>query len=236
MSSQILAHQITADLGARIVQGVFPPGHVLRITDLEAEFDVSRTAVREAIKQLESLRLVTSRRRVGIEVTQSAEWSLLSPDVLEWQLDGPHHVETLKMIGEVRRGVEPTAAALAAVRATRNERKKLLGLIIDMEATAHSGDLVAFLRHDIDFHHTILTASRNPMLASLAYIIEHALSGRTRQGLMPEHPRSEPLGWHRDLAIAIADGDAERAEETAMAIVEEAVTGVEDEAKRPRAS
>lgn len=234
MAPQLLAEHVVTTLGSEIVNELKPAGTILRIEDLEERFGVSRTVVREAVKQLESLRLVTSRRRVGIEVAASTEWSLLSPDVIRWRLAGARRVEALTSIGELRRGVEPLAAALAARRATVEQRKLIMTSSIDMAHLGPEGDLMEFMKADVIFHTTILQASQNPMLASLAYIVDEALTGRTKQGLMPDRPKPEAVAWHSAVARAITDADPIAAEQAMRNIVEEAIGGVGEVAELRR--
>ena len=55
-------------LGAAMVSGRLPAGHVLTLDGVGAEHGVSRSVAREAIRVLESMGMVASRRRVGITI------------------------------------------------------------------------------------------------------------------------------------------------------------------------
>ena len=68
MVQERLTSTVANAVGARIVGGEFRPGDSMRLDELEAEFGVSRSVSREAVKILESLGLVRSRRRVGVIV------------------------------------------------------------------------------------------------------------------------------------------------------------------------
>jgi GntR family galactonate operon transcriptional repressor len=85
---------------------------------LEIRFGASRSVVRDAVKILVSKGLVT----VGTPVRPRSDWSLLDQDVLgSMSSDGLAH-EMLLAPGETRQIVEPAAAALAAERATAEDR------------------------------------------------------------------------------------------------------------------
>src|SRR6476620_9435378 len=75
-------------LGASIVSGEAAPGSVLRIEQLEDRYAVSRSVVREAIRVLESMGLVESRRRVGVTVRPRGSWTVFDPRIIRWRLDG----------------------------------------------------------------------------------------------------------------------------------------------------
>lgn len=222
-----LTQQVIEVLGARIIGGELRPGAVLGLEPLAQEFDVSRPVVREAVKVLESHQLVRSRRRVGIQVRPETDWNALSPFVLRCRLAGPQRAEQLVSISQLRRGVEPLAAALASVNATAAQRHALAAAAMGMTTTGIAlgdvkPDLEAYLEYDKDFHRTLLIASANPLMASLAYIVEEVLSARTHHRLMPAIPNPDAVRWHREVADAVAVGDAARAEDRMRRIVDEA--------------
>ncbi|MEV4187473.1 GntR family transcriptional regulator, partial [Streptosporangium canum] len=97
-----------------IASGGLAAGQVLTIEELELRFGVSRSVIRETIRVLESMGLVSSRRRVGVTVAARTEWNLFDPRIIRWRLAGEGRGEQLRSLGELRRGVEPVAAALAA--------------------------------------------------------------------------------------------------------------------------
>ncbi|OYO10945.1 GntR family transcriptional regulator [Enemella evansiae] len=224
MSPTPLTEQIAGVLGARIINGELEAGEVLRLELLGTEFGVSRTVVREAVKVLESHNLVTSRRRVGVRVLPATEWNALSPFVLQHQLAGPYRLDQLQAISQLRRGVEPVAAALAAERASADQRTELVDSATAMEAA--NGDLDSYLDHDIRFHSTLLQASANPLMMALSGIVTEVLTARHHYELMPPEPTAAARRLHVEVARAVAAGDAGTAERAMREIVEEAWSGV----------
>ena len=79
-------------------------------------FDVSRSAVREAIKMLMAKSLLSSRPKVGSWVEPRDRWNLLDRDVLAWYAASPDREGFLKTVQEFRYIIEPEATALAAER------------------------------------------------------------------------------------------------------------------------
>ena len=78
-----LAHRI----GMQILRGELPAGAALPSEDVwSAKLDVSRTALREAIKVLAAKGLIESRPRTGARVCARERWNFLDPDVLAWRL------------------------------------------------------------------------------------------------------------------------------------------------------
>src|ERR1700730_9600386 len=113
MEIQGLPGRLLAGLGPAIASGEIPEGAVLRSEELEERFGVSRTVVREAIRILESMRLVESRRRVGITVQPKSSWDVFDPLVIRWRLAGADRPAQLRSLGSLRGAVEQAGAALA---------------------------------------------------------------------------------------------------------------------------
>ncbi|MEV6211923.1 FCD domain-containing protein [Kitasatospora sp. NPDC051914] len=219
MEIQGLPGQLLAELGPAIASGEIPAGAVLRTEELEQRFRVSRTVVREAVRVLESMRMVAPRRRVGITVRPKAEWDVFDPLVIRWRLAGADRAAQLRSLGSLRVAVEPAAAALAAVHASDDDRRELSALAVELTVTARAADLETFLEHDIAFHAIVLRASGNEMFAHLKDTVGAVLTGRTEHRLMPHQPRPYAVQLHREVAEAICAGDAELAERAMRTIV-----------------
>lgn len=218
-SGQGLHGRVLAELGPAIASGEYANGAVLRIEELEQRFGVSRTVVREAVRVLESMRLVSSRRRVGVTVRPKPEWNLYDPLVIRWRLAGPDRADQLRSLTQLRSAVEPVAAAGAATHASAEQCGALTGLVIKLATTAKAKDLETFLRHDIAFHRLVLDASGNEMFARLGDVVAEVLAGRTHHHLMPAQPAAEALRLHAEVAEAVQSGEPERAESAMRDIV-----------------
>lgn len=101
-------------LGRRVVAD---PGLTLSPDEIGAEFGVSRTVVRETLRVLEAKGLVSARPNVGTRVRPRTDWNLFDPQVIDWRLHGPQRADQMRELLELRAGVEPMAARLAAERA-----------------------------------------------------------------------------------------------------------------------
>lgn len=223
-----LHHRVLARVGDDLAHGRIGAGDVMSMEQIEERYTVSRTVVREVVKVLESIGVATSRRRVGVTFQPESEWEALSPVVIHWRLEGPRRLAQLREVSELRRGIEPQAAWLAAQRADAQEARALRDAAQGMADTGPTGDLQAYLGHDIDFHHALLTASGNALLASFAPFVVEALRGRTDHDLMPEIPEQQAIDWHLEVATAVTDGRPELAEEAMRRIVTEAQQAMEE--------
>ena len=219
-------------LGRQVVSGELAPGTVLRIDQLDERYGVSRSVVREAVRVLDSMGLVEARKRLGVRVLPSTSWNVFDPRVIRWRLDGPGREGQLLSLGELRRGVEPVAAELAAANATPQQCGAMTGAVVQMAVHAKSGDLEAYLQADQLFHATLLAASGNEMLAALAGVVGEVLAGRTHHDLMPATPNPVAVRLHGDVAEAVQSGDGAAASAAMQAIIAEA----SDALREPEAS
>jgi len=214
--------------GWDIVSGALPPGSRIVAEEAAEQLGVSRTVVREAVRVLESMGLITVRRRVGITVLSPDHWNPFDPNIIRWRLASRDRLDHLQYLSELRSAIEPLAARLAAIRATPGHCGALTAAVIGMSATAKAADHAEYLGHDIDFHRTLLLASANPMLAGLSEVVAEVLAGRTRHSLMPHVADPEAVRLHGVVASSIQAGDPEGAEEAMRSIVAETATAIRE--------
>ncbi|GAA5217793.1 MULTISPECIES: FadR/GntR family transcriptional regulator [Streptomyces] len=199
-------------LGPAITAGEYPAGSVLRTDELAQRFEVSRSVMREAVRVLESMHLVESRRRVGVTVLPECEWNVYDPQVIRWRLAGSERPRQLRSLTVLRSAVEPVAAGLAARHATSEQCAELTECALGMVANSRGHKLEAYLFHDVAFHRVILTASGNEMFARLGGVVAEVLAGRTHHDVMFEDPDPAAVTLHVQVAEAVRARDAERAE------------------------
>ncbi|WP_424184446.1 FadR/GntR family transcriptional regulator [Actinokineospora sp. G85] len=221
-----LPAQLLATLGTAIVNGDLPPGAVVRTEEVERTHGVSRTVVREALRVLEAIGLVSSRRRVGITVLGRDEWNLLDPLVIRWRLAGPHRAEQLRSLNALRAAVEPMAARLAAHVATPDSAAELTRLAVSLRASAH--DREVFSGHEIAFHQHVLAMSGNEMFAKLADVLAEVGTHH--------HPDVAAVELRSRVAACVARGDGPGAETAMRAIVDQAGAEPLGATPRPRPS
>ncbi|MBC8158441.1 MAG: FadR family transcriptional regulator [Alphaproteobacteria bacterium] len=171
--------QIVHDIGRRIATGEIKPGQSLPSEEsLCLEMDVSRTALREAMKVLGAKGMIESRPRRGITVLERENWNALDPDVLSWAHGGSPDADYMHKLVEVRRIVEPAAAELAAKRATDGELAAIQKAFDDMARQVD--DIDAFIAADLESHAAIISASHNEFLRPVANVICAAMLSSLR--------------------------------------------------------
>jgi DNA-binding FadR family transcriptional regulator len=215
--------RVLDELGTAICSGEMGAGDLLYIDDLAERYSVSRSVVREALRVLSSMGMVTSRRRVGTQICPAAAWNVFDPHVIRWRLASRQRNAQLRSMTELRTAVEPLAARLAAERSSADAGSDLVSTAAKMWAAGQSGDQETFLRLDIDFHRQVLAGSGNDMFMKLHELVAEVLAGRTHHGLMPRYPDEEALRLHADVAQAIQRRDGARAQEAMVRIMQQAL-------------
>jgi DNA-binding FadR family transcriptional regulator len=203
--------QVLDQLGADICSGRMPAGAVITLEEIERKYDVSRSVGRETVRVLESMRLVISRRRVGIVVLPPDEWNLFDPRVIRWRMESPDRADQVDALTELRIAIEPEAARLATTRATAQQAAELVGIAGRMWAASEEGDRERFLELDVQFHSLVLASSGNPMFRQLESLVSEILTGWLAHGLGPQHPHPAALSQHAAVANAIQARNSDEA-------------------------
>jgi DNA-binding FadR family transcriptional regulator len=219
-------------VGARIIDGGLAAGAVLTLERLSREYAVSVSVAREVVRVLESMGMVSSRRRVGVTVLDRTGWNVFDPRLIRWRLAGPDRAGQLQSLSQLRRGFEPVAAALAAEHATSEQCGELATAVSNMVVHAHSGDLEAYLQADIAFHQALLESCGNEMFRSMAAVVAEVLTGRTHHGLMPDRPNPEAIALHDQVARAVRTGNAAEAERAMRELIDEAAAAMREELRK----
>lgn len=208
-SHRSLHGQVVHELGERILRGDYPPETNLpNEEELATAMEVSRTALREAVKVLTAKGLIESRPKVGTRVRPRLAWNMLDPDVLAWHCATMKSGLFAKNLLEMREIIEPAAAGLAA----RNRTPEQLDLIeTAFSGMAKSGNLDEWVAADLQFHKAILHATGNELLAPLASLIETALETLFTFSARNTDDHKYSLPDHEKVLLAIQKQDEAQA-------------------------
>ena len=214
---------IAHDLAVEIVSGRLGPGQVLPSEEeLSAKLSVSRTAYREATKILAAKGLIESRPRTGTRVAPRAAWNLLDPDVLAWHFEAEPSPSFITALYELRRILEPNAAALAAARRTDDDVTVLQEALLAM--TSAPSESAEAQDADVRFHAAILNAAGNEAVRALSSAVAATIAWSVRvkaSGLPSALKEAEPR--HRAVLDAIKRRDPEGARHALTALVDAAL-------------
>lgn len=150
-----LAEEVRKTLYDEILAGTLPPGTRLDEVSLAERFGVSRTPIREALREMVSTGLAEHHHRRGVFVSQ----------VPAAQLD-----EMFDFAAEL----EATCARLAASNMTLTERDALMALHLESHQHVTTGDVNAYDDANMAFHGALFAGSHN------RYLQEATLQARSR--------------------------------------------------------
>ncbi len=198
--------EVLARLREMILAAKYEPGAQLPSErDIAAQLKVGRPAVREAIKALCMLDVLESRRGAGTFVRSLSGLNGDWPNQLTTTDLGFDMLELL----EVRRMMEPPAAALAAARATQSQLHEIRRSLEAQETRPNDRDVAS--KEDYLFHDAIIRAAGNRVLYDISRVLSPLLikSRSITGGSAPDFERM--LRTHRLIYEAIRRGDPETA-------------------------
>lgn len=200
-------------LSGELSQGTIIPGEM----ELCEQFGVSRTALREAIKLLNSKGLLESRPKIGTRVREREHWNFLDSQLLEW-MTGLEDTEIVyKEFLSLRRAIEPEAAALAARNATAEQRIQLSETFQKMSDIASGFDPEGWIDVDLEFHRLVFLSTGNSFYLPFANVLRTMFLG------FIEHSSAEGgtcFKQHRAIYDAIMAGNADKARTANMELLE----------------
>jgi DNA-binding GntR family transcriptional regulator len=201
-SGQALVDEIASRIRRQIMEGDIPIGAQLRQAALAAEFGVSRTPVREALRQLQSGGLIT------VVPNRGAVVHIPSP----WDVRAAH---------EVRAELEGLAAERAATRISDDQLDRLRKAQETMRKASEkprprrtAGPAATTVAND-EIHTTIHEAARNPWLTKMIVQINESFPRNVLSLVLAENPvaRRENVRQHDEIIDALAAGDGVGARE-----------------------
>ncbi|MCE6998557.1 FadR family transcriptional regulator [Saccharothrix sp. S26] len=208
-----LTDEAIAKIRSMIQSGELPPGTRLPPEpQLAVEMGLSRSGVREAVKVLESARVLDVRRGDGTYVTSLAPRLLLEGVGVAVEL---LQDDTLLEVMEVRRLLEPLATGLAAVRMPERDLDELAKILDDMRAAQDDAELL--IQYDTAFHRTVVAATGNETLASLLEgLSSRTVRARVWRGLIEGNAAHITLAEHEGIYQALRSRDQLLAQASAM--------------------
>jgi DNA-binding GntR family transcriptional regulator len=186
------AERIRVSLADAIVRGELGPGVALDETTIAERFQVSRTPVREAIRQLEAIGFAEARPHRGAVV--------------------PHFTpEKLNDMFTVMAEMEALCARYAATHITAAERKELLARHESCAEAARMGDVEAYYARNLDFHDAVYRASHNQYLVEVTLGVRNRLAPFRKLQFEGLGRLAHSLSEHDAILQAIFRGDGEGA-------------------------
>lgn len=204
-SKEDLTHLLILRFQQMLSEGVLKPGTKLPPErELAAYFKVARSSLRQALKVLEMIGVITQRIGDGSYLNQDASSVLSVPMEFLFLLDGI----SIEELTELRILIEPALAAKAAERANADDIVLLRQSVKNLENSKQ--DRIKLISSDLLFHKVIFEASGNRLMGRLFHTIHRAMLDMmmfTSQIVDLEHT----VAFHKPILAAIEKRDAAQA-------------------------
>ncbi|MBP5224831.1 MAG: GntR family transcriptional regulator [Lachnospiraceae bacterium] len=188
-----IREQVYRILRDEICQGVYPAGYWLQEAELTEHLQVSRSPVREAMRQLVSDGLLIEIPNKGVFVKKFT-------------------IKDIEEIYDLRVLLESYAIYHSAGHMTTSRTEKLLSLLEAFETTYKTGDREAYTAVDEDLHTSIVRFTDNSLVNDI-YERVHSMNQQFRvMSLMDERRFRESLDEHRAIIHALVTGDVHTAD------------------------
>lgn len=187
-----LSTKIFKTLRDKIVFMDYPPGMGLSEKELCKVFKVSRTPLREAIRRLEDMKLVTVIPRYGTYVSQV-------------------EINEIRCAFEVKIKLEGLAGEVAAKRITADKLEELHSLIERAEGLLKEERSRALIEIDTTFHEIIYQSTQNPILQEILINLQSRCARLWNSALSESIPIPQVIGQLREIYLALKKRDSEKA-------------------------
>ncbi|WP_127145801.1 GntR family transcriptional regulator [Pelagibacterium montanilacus] len=189
---QTATERIRATLADAIVRGEIAQGVTLDEASLAEKFAVSRTPVREAIRQLEAIGFAEARPHRGAVVPN------FTPERL---------TEMFAVMAEL----EALCARFAAERATDDEKRALREAHDACAHSARQGDIDVYYQTNLDFHEAVYAISHNSFLAEVTLSVRNRVSPFRKAQFRSFNRLMKSVEEHARVVDAILCGDPDGA-------------------------
>jgi GntR family transcriptional repressor for pyruvate dehydrogenase complex len=190
-----------------LIKGDLKPGDRLPPEpELAIQFGVSRASLREALKTLCCLGVLTARKRGGTFVAAAGSQLMLDPLIFNLIIENgsKDHLFELRVLLEV------DAVELMIKKATEEDLLLLAQDLDRFAALLPDGDLKALTQLDYQFHLRLSQIAKNPYFNRINQVVTQLYADPIEKALKQMGP-SQVLASHRELYQAIVDRDLLRA-------------------------
>ena len=206
-----LSDIVSKTIANLILEGDLKPGDKIPSeSELRVKLGIGRTSVREGIRQLEAIGILTSRQGYGV-ILNKVTLSMLFPVNQKIPLSDFMTLSKKEIIDlmDLRLLIELDACRLAAMHIKSEGLAKLHALMDKMDDNIR--DPKAFIIPDMNFHKEIAVASANVIYPRIFDIISELF--RKQQAIVASLPGAQDraIRYHREILNCLEKGDHERA-------------------------
>lgn len=197
-----LCDNIAEEMKKDIISGVIKPGEKIPGEfELAEKFEVSRFTVREAMKKLDSMGLITIKHGVGSFVNEITPGSYMKP-LLPMLMMSDTDVER---ICEVRLPLEVQAISLCVERASEEDIHELEDLVALMEEALEKNQFERYNELDVQFHLSIAEASKNRIIYEILNTLQDLLQEQMKRVFNAPESKERSIRRHKQMVDAISN-------------------------------
>lgn len=193
----------------KLITGELLPGDKLPSeAQLMDQLGVGRTALREAIKMLTALGVIDVRQGDGSYIVEGPTSSSLSPLVFALLLEANMNHDVL----ELRTMLEVGYCQLAAEKASQKDIDKIekAGAYFEKLILSPKKDIDELAQADMEFHYSIMDATKNPMVIRVSRTVEAIFFRSIRNTISKIEGQQWGVEGHRKIFNAIKANDSTR--------------------------
>jgi len=198
---ELLSQKVYRALKIEIIKGSLKPGTKLSEAKIAEQLGVSRTPVREAIRELAAEGFVKISPNQGVEISNIS-------------------IEDIQEVLQIRAVLEGLAAKLAATKITKEKIKKLENINKNMEKYARKDDIFNVIRESEKFHGLILGICGNSRLIQIRKNLNDQIHRYRSISLNILGRPKYALEEHIKITEALKQGDSARADELSKIHIE----------------
>jgi len=212
---ELLSQKVYQVLKTEIIKGSLRPGTKLLEGKIAKQMGVSRTPVREALKELAVQGFAKMSPNQGVVISDAS-------------------VKDIQEVLEIRGVLEGLAARLVTKLIKKKEIEELEKILKKMECYTQKGDILAFSEMSAEFHELILSICGNSRLIQIRKnLYDQAHRYRVRSLSNPERLKY-PLKEHQEIAEVLKRKDAEQVDKLSQKHIEYVLKNIflENESKK----
>lgn len=210
MKHKNLCDMIVEDFKKDIINGELKPGDkIAGEYDLAKKYEVSRFTVREAMKKLDSMGLISIKHGIGSFVNEIKPESFMKPLLPVLVMSNID----IREICEARLPLEVQSISLCIDRVTNEKLNQMKELYAKMEKALDKNDFEEYNELDIQFHLLLAIASENRVLFEMLSTLQDMLREQLRRDMKVPHSMKRSIRRHKLMIEAIENKEKELAKQ-----------------------
>jgi DNA-binding GntR family transcriptional regulator len=190
---ELLSQKVYRVLKTEIIKGSLKPGNKLSEGKIAKQMEVSRTPIREALRELAAEGFVKISPNQGVVVSNAS-------------------IKDIQEVLQIRGVLEGLAARLVTKTINKEEIKELENYLKQMEYYTSKDDALAFSEMDAEFHELILNICRNNRLIQIRKNLSDQAHRYRIKSLSVPGRLKHSLKEHREIVEALMQKDSEQAD------------------------